>query len=105
VGLVFASRRTAIEATEVVNLLRRDGYRGLAGPEELQKGDIVVYRSAASSRLSHVGVVWRIDNELDLCHRAVYVLSKWGDGGEYEHLIEQVPALQGIPSEYWTDRA
>jgi hypothetical protein len=33
-----------------------------------------------------------------------WVISKWGDEGEYRHRIDDVPAVYGAATEFWTDR-
>ena len=99
-GMVFASRRTCIlEEDEVQKILRDDEYRPttLAG---LKEGDLVVY-GTARGRTDHVGIV----TAFDLTDPStVWVLSQWGQVGEWKHEINDVPPLLGQPTAFWTDR-
>lgn len=97
-GLVFASRRTQVDNPElpvdILDLLARDEYRITDDP---QPGDLVIYRSEVrGSEVDHSGIVLRIEMG------AVFVLSKWGELEEYEHLLTACP-YRG-PIEFWTLR-
>lgn len=97
-GLTFASRRTRVDNSDlpvdIGSLLLKDRYRQTPDPAP---GDVVVYRSPTDDgSIEHSGVVLRI--ELG----AVFVLSKWGDLEEYEHLVTACP-YRG-PHEFWTLR-
>jgi hypothetical protein len=100
-GLVFGSRRTHIDIVSLRFILKEDGYRRLSGPDEANLGDVVVY---ADSVPRHVGIVARIDVNLARGLRELFVISKWGEDGEYLHEVKDVPELYGSPIEYWTDR-
>lgn len=76
-GLAFAARRCAIvDKTDVETILEDDGYRKLPwDPAAWLVGDVVLY-----------------------------VLSAWGDSGEYLHPIDVVSPLLGRPSEVVSQR-
>ena len=107
-GLAFASRRTWVAPDSLDPVLRlildEDDYRRLRNQQELEAGDLVIYRSPTEDSVSHVAVVLRIDVDFAKASRNVIVVSKWGHGGEYIHQVEDVPYLLGAPVAYWTDR-
>jgi len=73
------------------------------GAAEAQFGDVVVYRK--DGEISHVGIVARKNLYIpDDPQDPLVILSKWGQIGEYEHDLTDVPYLLGKPAEYWTDR-
>lgn len=100
-GLAFASRRTWIDTDQLPPILQDDGYRRLAGPEEVEVGDTVVYSNGGS--VTHVGVVIDISYGLNMT-RNITVISQWGADGEYIHAVDHVPNVYGQHKEYWTDR-
>jgi len=104
VGLVVACRRTWVDPEHLVRILRDDGYRQLAGPEQAEIGDLVIYRDGANE-VSHVGIVVRkkvlVPGQQE---EPLEVVSKWGADGEYIHDMSYVPKLLGKPVEFWTDR-
>lgn len=102
-GMVFANRRTWVEPEHLQLILEEDNYRKLVDINELQRGDVVVYHDDDGD-ISHVGIViainpWRPDETRD-----IFVLSQWGQDGEYFHLVDDVPHHLGQANEYWTDR-
>ena len=104
-GLVFASRRTWIDPEHLGAILKDDKYTQLDNENEIESGDVVVYRND-DGEVSHVGIVAKVltglrldDDPVRLC-----VLSQWGATGEYFHLADDVSSLLGRPVEYWTDR-
>ena len=103
VGMVFASRRTWIEPEHVPMILSDDGYRPI-DRNELERGDVVVYRRESLEEISHVGVVARVEVKPKDASLEVLVLSQWGHDGEYFHLDDDVNPMLGTPTEYWTDR-
>jgi hypothetical protein len=103
-GLVFASRRTWIDPVHLAAILKDDDYRKLAGPHEVQTGDIVVYLNREDRSASHVGVVVKIEPEIANASWNIMVMSQWGADGEYFHFVNDVPKLLGEPNQYWTDR-
>jgi hypothetical protein len=101
-GMVFASRRTCIDITELEFILKEDNYRKLAGVQEAEVGDVVVY--CKNGIPEHVGIISSLDINVANASREVKVLSKWGHHGEYIHLIQDVPSQYGSPTMFWTDR-
>jgi hypothetical protein len=53
---------------------------------------------------SYRHVVFEIRLKVQAGTRDLMVLSKWGADGEYIHALGDVPALLGVPREFWTDR-
>jgi len=104
IGLVFASRRTWVDTSEVEWILQEDEYRELRNDADAQSGDIVVYRSLHDGSVTHAGIIVRLEPDVEKAVRHIYVLSKWGADGEYLHRVEDVPELLGSPAEFWTDR-
>lgn len=106
-GLIFASRRVEIPTSELGRIFNEDNYSRLVDKYKLQVGDIVVYyRDTNGGRTEisiHVGIVSDI-NMLPNGEVDIIVLSKWGDGGEYFHRMEDVLDWYGSPQEFWTDR-
>ena len=100
-GLVFGSRRVWIPPDEFLQILQEDGYRAIP-PTPLETGDVVVYGTPPDS-VAHVGMVHRtqLASLPTRPEPEVWVLSKWGEGGEYVHKIDDVPSLLGEPIQYW----
>src|SRR6266849_5824649 len=96
VGQVFASRRTWVEIDHLPSILERDGYKRFNERKNLWVGDIVVYENAGGE-MTHIGLV--VEKRPDVAHggHQIYVLSKWGQNGEYLHELEDVPPLLGNP--------
>ena len=103
VGMVFASRRTWVEPEHVPMILADDGYRPI-NRNELECGDVVVYRREDLAEISHVGIVANVKVKPKDASLEVMVLSQWGQDGEYFHLDDDVNPMLGTPTEYWTDR-
>ena len=103
-GMVFAARRTCIDTEHSELILEEDDYRRLSGLSELQRGDVVVYKRNQFQRATHVGIVSQIIPQITSASWEIYIMSKWGEDGEYIHLMEDVPIIYGEPAEYWTDR-
>lgn len=104
VGMVFANRRASVEPEHIQTILEEDNYHQLSTSDELQRGDVVIYRDD-DDEVSHVGIViwmsiWSSDES-----RTVIILSQWGLDGEYFHSIDEVPPGYGYAAEYWTDRS
>lgn len=106
-GMVFASRRTCIDALEgedieedIRHILRDDGYRQLRQDEIPETGDIVLY-GGEDGALSHAAIVTAVTPTVD---PQILVTSQWGADGEYTHRAEDVENVLGRPNEYWTDR-
>jgi len=103
VGHVFASRRTWVEIDHLALILQRDGYKRVSEQKELWIGDVIVYENA-DHEMTHVGVV--VEKQPDVEHGGykIYVLSKWGQNGEYFHQLDDVPPLLGKPATFWSER-
>jgi hypothetical protein len=101
-GLVFASRRTRIVESSLVELiLREDGYRRI-DEDQAMEGDLVIYRN--EDEIMHTAVVTEVGNLGPGRPRLVLkVLSKWGDHAEYFHHPANVPNYFG-EREVWTER-
>ena len=102
-GMVFANRRTWVDPEHLPMILEDDGYRLVANEQELQPGDVVVYRDA-DGEVSHVGIVTEVRTNPREASLEVFVMSQWGESGEYFHRANEVHPALGNPSEYWTDR-
>lgn len=102
-GMVFANRRTWIDTDYIQMIKNDDEYQLITSPNDVAKGDIVVYRDD-SKDITHVGLVADVEPELKDGTYKITVLSQWGHDGEYFHRIDDVNLLLGSPAEYWTDR-
>lgn len=104
-GLAFAARRCAIvDEEDVETILEDDWYRKRPwDPNAWLPGDVVVYRNDHGA-IVHVGVVAKLVVDLMRGDVTVYVLSAWGDNGEYLHFIDEVPALLGKATEVVAQR-
>jgi len=97
VGMIFASRRTAIDIDSLHEILRRDRFTQLGDVMLAAVGDIVVYYTKTTNVPVHVGLIW------SKCNDVITILSKCGsDVGEYFHPLDDYPL--GIAREFWTDR-
>jgi len=102
-GLVFASRRTAIDISLIQRILTEDEYRQIGPEGKVFPGDVAIYRKQESRKITHVGVVLKIKSNL-LGSPNITILSKWGKEGEYIHPADHVPERYGELTEFWTDR-
>ncbi len=82
-----------------------DEYRQLDDENEVEPGDVIVYRND-DGEVSHVAIVAKVLTSLKLDEAPVRlcVLSQWGADGEYFHMADDVNPRLGRPVEYWTDR-
>ena len=101
IGMVVASRRTTVEPSVLLRVLREDGHREIP-IEETATGDVIVYRY--QDEVTHAGVILSKNVVASLDADPMRVLSQWGADGEYEHDSLDVPDVYGRPAEYWTDR-
>ena len=101
-GLTFACRRTGIYNPEdIEKILKDDGYRQIK-PMEAQPGDIVVYRDGRET--SHTAAVIQVERSNTLVGgQAIWVLSKWGQGAEYIHVVKDDP-YKDHDVTFWTER-
>lgn len=97
VGLVFASRRAALEIDDVQRILADDGYRRIQ-LEDGQRGDLVLYKDAGGP--AHIGILWDSDPSLN----SRTVLSQWGLDGEYFHGIFDIRDDWRHEVSIWTER-
>jgi len=104
-GMVFAARRTAIDAKHIPMILADDEHRRLAEAEEPRIGDIVLYRNEKDEP-THVGIfveARKIAKEHEP-RTERWVLSQWGYIGEFSHRIDEIPLEYGKKFEFWTNR-
>ena len=101
-GLTFANRRTGIyHPASVAEILEDDGYRQIKA-SEVCLGDVVVYYDGR--QIAHTGIVVRIEREEGLIGgQATWIMSKWGQAGEYIHPVNLGPYSEHDLT-YWTDR-
>lgn len=102
-GMVFASRRTWVDISELRMILEEDGYQKLPNSSFAFLGDVVVYQYGQSG-YHHVGIIAELRRLPGGDAPLMKILSKWGDAGEYIHSLNEVPATYGVPYEYWTER-
>ncbi len=91
-GLTFKNRNFWIDNDQVDTILVDQGWkkRGDAGvPAAPAVGDVVIYRDAAG-KVTHSGLVDAVAGG-----QVTRVRSKWGNGGEYLHDPNDVPAGYG----------
>jgi hypothetical protein len=104
IGLIVASRRTWVDPDDLIRILKEDGYRELAGAEEAEAGDVVVYHDPYG-KVCHAAIV--VQKRLLVPgqqEELLTVLSKWGADGEYVHDLTALPGYLGSPVAFWTDR-
>jgi hypothetical protein len=104
VGLVFASRRTVVDCKHLELILQDDGYRPVTR-EKIVEGDVVVYHRANEPQ--HVGIVFRLEDRSptrDGSIIQIWILSQWGEDGEYIHKLEEVPPIYGDVTRFWSER-
>lgn len=86
-GLVFASRRAAIDDfSQIARILKEDGYE-VVQPEDLMPGDIAIYYDDTSGEAVHSAFVVSVPHPADPVKPPISVVSKWGNGREYLHKI------------------
>ncbi|MEA5452055.1 hypothetical protein VB780_26005 [Leptolyngbya sp. CCNP1308] len=102
VGMVFASRRTAIEPEHLQMIIEDDGYKRIRDEKDVKIGDIVLYRDR--NEYTHIGIIVGIEPDIKDCRFEFTVLSQWGRDGEYVHSVEKVPEEYGNDWEFWTER-
>ena len=100
-GLVFAARRVTIHTDQLQLILRDDEYTRISRTD-LVEGDLVVYKYTTQGIANHIRVVAYFVEAPGA--PTIFVMSKWGDGPEYLHPMEDVPTQFGSSYEFWTDR-
>src|SRR5688572_3785956 len=101
--MLFASRRTGVYEDAIVDLvLEEDGYRLLDNYQDIQRGDIVVYRMGRT--LLHGGLVVGVRPAQPM--PMIKVLSKWniGAGEDFHDVGDFHTFWAGCAWEVWTDR-
>lgn len=101
-GLVFGSRRTCIDISELTFILKEDSYERVSKPGDVKTGDVVIY--CKGGKPQHVGLVHTISPECSSGTFKTTVVSKWGYHAEYVHDIHDVPESYGSPQFFWTHR-
>lgn len=87
-GLAFLMRRARlIDQGSIEMVLADDGYDEVR-LDEVQPGDIAVYRDE-NGEVEHTGVVVAVDPVAGL--RVPILISKWGSWGEYVHRCNNSP--------------
>jgi hypothetical protein len=104
-GLIFAARRTFIDAEDVERILQDDGYARLKDSSEVVCGDLIVYRKEADGPVEHVGLILKPAMRGPLGSTPLVVLSQWGGDGEYMHAEDVVPEAYGSVRQYYSERA
>jgi hypothetical protein len=104
-GLVWANRRTAIQDAAAWQLiLSDDGYRRV-NLQQVEVGDIGIYSLVGLNRLTHVGLVVRIDQLQQGGAKIPWLLSKFGNtGGEVMHHFNDWPQAEMYSLSFWTER-
>lgn len=92
-GMTFFCRRGWIIDEAAINLVLRDDGFSPVSPNEVLAGDIILYLSG-DNEIAHSGVVTRVDSGLIA---VPWVLSKWGDAGEYLHRFNHCPYYEDSP--------
>ena len=104
-GLTFASRRTAVyESDDVQMILDEDGYKRLENRNDVERGDIVVFRRNKNAPISHTGLVIDWTPDLKTSTKKVTILSQWGRNGEYIHDEETALRAFGDVCEFYSER-
>ena len=100
-GLVFASRRTNLDSpgqpVNIDDLLNWDFYECIVTPPQL--GDIVVYRHRKTMEIDHTGFICRVEKIGKT--PIIFVWSKWGALGEFEHRVKHCTYFNDCEIEYW----
>lgn len=104
-GMVLACRRTGIHEPDMVRLVLEDDGYAQTGIARVQEGDVVMYDDG--KEITHLGLILAVETDERLVGggKALKVLSKWAQGGEYIHWAQECPyAAEGNRITYWTDR-
>ncbi len=100
-GLVFASRRTNIDSpgqpVNIDDLLNWDFYKRIETSPQL--GDIIVYRDRKTMEIDHTGFISRVEKIGNT--PIIFVWSKWGALGEFEHKVKHCIYFNDCKIEYW----
>lgn len=105
-GMVFASRRTAIEPEHFELIASDDGYSPIVDDALAKVGDIVAYNTT-DGVLLHTALIVDVARNVREAKIMIRVLSQFGYDGEYEHDVDDVPAYfkeLGFTRTIWTER-
>src|ERR1700690_211292 len=84
VGMIFASRRTAIDPDQLPKIFNDDEYVRVLNRSELMVGDLVAYKKSPIAKdVDHIGLIIKIDFQISPPDVKILVLSQWGFDGEY----------------------
>ncbi len=97
-GLTFASRRTRITEHRSIERILTDDNWDQIGLKEILPGDVVIYYSEEGDR-NHSGIILEC-NELGI----PTICSKWGNAGEYIHLLTDHPPFYGPNKRFYRFR-
>jgi hypothetical protein len=87
-GLTFLVRRAWLADDDALGtVLADDGYDDVS-LDRVLPGDIVVYEYP-NGKIEHTGIVIHVDTRV--MPRMPYIMSKWGDAGEYIHAVNNSP--------------
>jgi len=103
VGMVFASRRVWVDTGVISQILKDDEYKRISA-DEVQVGDIVLYRNWDPTVYSHIGIVIEREKPGSASIEDMIVLSKWGQDGEYLHRLNDVSPMLGQAVEFWSEK-
>jgi hypothetical protein len=102
VGMIFASRRTAIGAEHLEMILSDDGYYRVS-PRDAVCGDLIVYRDKEGTP-NHLALISAIIQEIAEGNIRFECLSQWGENGEYFHREDKISKWFGPNREIWSER-
>ncbi|MDX1984553.1 MAG: hypothetical protein SFV51_30055 [Bryobacteraceae bacterium] len=102
VGMVFANRRTCIDADHVPMILKDDGYVEVLDLEKVVAGDVIVYEDPQTCEVLHVGRV--VSNQKIFSERQIRILSQFGRDGEYFHDHTDIPQVYGKHFKFYSER-
>lgn len=98
-GLTFACRRARIYIPEQIHtILKDDSYKEVA-MSEVKGGDIVLYLDNRGD-VNHSGIVMNY-REHDDRFLVPIVCSKWGNGREYIHALNECPPIYGPQTKFY----
>lgn len=108
-GMVFGSRRTAIDLPHFGMITADDGLKLVTTQADVRVGDVAAYRNPKTDAVVHVGTV--ITHEV-LGGSGEYitkVLSQFGRDGEYVHSANILPKFLVLSEsnpvlEFWSER-
>jgi hypothetical protein len=99
-GLTFGSRRTSVEATNLMinRILDDDGFDEVT-MKEVQEGDVIIYADE-DGEIQHSGIVVEMMEFAGFDASIPRVWSKWGHGQETVHHFQSMPYKNVTPKYY-----